>query len=192
MEEQWKEIEGFEGYYQISSFGRVKSVERYIQQKDGMKRPYKIPEKILKPKMKYNGYLGVGLAMGGKVQNSLIHRLVAAAFIPNPDGLPEVNHKNEDKKDNRVENLEWCSVSYNNCYGTRLERTKRQPHNHPVVMFDIDGKKLLTFQSVNEAARHLITIGKAAVSKKVTANNIRQTCQHLHKTAYGYQWEFDE
>ena len=194
MEEQWKDIAGFEGYYQISSMGRVKSVERYIQQTDGMKRPYKIPERILKPKKKPNGYMGVGLAMGGKVQNSLIHRMVAEAFIPNPDNLPTVNHKNEDKTDNRMENLEWCSVAYNNTYGTRLERTSKQPHNHPVIMLDIEGNQLRRFQSVCEAARHLISDGRSIVGKKITANSIRAVCQHKAQrhTAYGYRWEFSD
>ena len=194
MDEQWRDIAGYEGYYKISSCGRVMSVERIIQDRFGMKSPYRIPQKILKPKRSQTGYLFVHLARDGRAKPHRIHRLVAEAFIPNPDGLPTINHKDENKENNHVENLEWCSIAYNNSYGTRLQRTATQPHNHAVVMLDMNGKQLRRFQSVNEAARHFIAEGISVVSKKVTANNIRGVCSHRygHHTAYGYRWEFEE
>ena len=194
MEEEWRDIAGYEGYYQVSSLGWVRSLERWVQDKFGMKAPYRIPPKILKPKRAQNGYLFVNLSKEGHAHPHRIHRMVAEAFIPNPDGLPEVNHKNEDKTDNRVENLEWCSVVYNNTYGTRLERTAKQPHNHPVIMLDIEGNQLRRFQSVCEAARHLIANGHSIAGKKTTANSIRAVCQHKAQrhTAYGYRWKFED
>ena len=190
MEEEWRDIAGYEGYYQVSSLGRVMSMERWVQDRLGMKAPYRIPPKILKPKRAYNGYLFVHLSKEGHAHPYRIHRMVAEAFIPNPDGLPTINHKDENKENNHVDNLEWCSIAYNNSYGTRLQRTATQPHNHAVVMLDMNGKQLRRFQSLNEAARHFIAEGISVVSKKVTANNIRMVCQHRHKTAYGYRWEF--
>lgn len=109
MEEIWKPIEGYEGLYEISSYGRVKSLKRNI---------------ILIPKKEPTGYLRCNLYLNKNMKTVSIHRLVAQAFLPNPDGLPQVNHRDEDKTNNRVENLEWCTVKYNNDYGTRKEKVK--------------------------------------------------------------------
>ena len=110
--EIWKPVVGYEGKYEVSNMGRVKSLKYYGW--------YQI--KILKPIKTQNGYLRVHLAKNGIFHKTSIHRIVAEAFIPNPDNLPLINHKNEDKTDNRVENLEWCSWKYNNNYGTRNKR----------------------------------------------------------------------
>ena len=109
MTEQWRPIEGYEGLYEVSNLGRVKSL------KCGR-------ERILKPQMKKKGYLQVGLRKEGKYKMFKVHRLVAQAFIPNPEGLPQINHKDENPSNNRVENLEWCDSKYNNNYGTHNER----------------------------------------------------------------------
>lgn len=196
MDEQWKDIAGYEGYYQVSSCGRIKSVERYIQDRFGMKAPYRIPEKILKPKRSQKGYLFVHLSVQGRAKPCRIHRLVAEHFIPNPQGLPTVNHKNEDKTDNRVENLEWCTQAYNNEYGTRTQRSqKSQPHRRAVRMLSKDGTLLRTFYTMKSAARYIVNeIGDGAPSIKIANNNIRDVCYHCRHshTAYGYRWEFDE
>lgn len=192
MEEEWHDIVGYEGYYQVSSMGRVKSLERWIQDRFGMKAPYRIPEKILKPVKAPNGYIAVHLAKDGKVYNGRVHRLVAEAFIPNPECLPAVNHKNEDKKDNCVENLEWCSVAYNNDYGTRQQRVQmNQKHRRAVCMLSLNGDVLRTFPTCLSAARYIAgePTGKSQ-RVRVTDNNIRRACRlHRHK-AYGYRWEF--
>ena len=117
MIEEWRPIEGYEGLYEVSSYGRVRSLDRFIVDSLGHKRFYK--GKVLSPIKDKNGYLSVKLQEGNKHN---IHRLVAEAFLPNPDNLPQVNHKNEVKSDNCVDNLEWCDQAYNNLYGTRLER----------------------------------------------------------------------
>ena len=112
QEEIWRDIEGYEGLYQVSNMGRVKSLGNDKNRK----------EKILKPGMNNYGYLQVGLHKEGKRKIFQVHRLVAQAFIPNPEELPEINHKTEIKTDNRAEFIEWCDHRYNMNYGTRNER----------------------------------------------------------------------
>ena len=126
--EIWKDIEGYEGLYQVSNLGRVKSLERIDRHN------HLVKERILKPKIEPNGYFRVDLCKEGKVKTLSVHRLVAQTFIPNPEGLPQINHKNENKALNVVflrddgsvdecrSNLEWCDRKYNCNYGTRNER----------------------------------------------------------------------
>lgn len=107
MEEIWKDIEGYEGYYQISNLGNVKSLARTIIRKDGITRFYK--ERIMDKRISTDGYYIAKLTVKRKSKCIGIHKLVAKAFISNPDNLPEVNHKDFDRKNNRVDNLEWCT-----------------------------------------------------------------------------------
>lgn len=109
MDEVFRPVEGYEGLYEVSNLGRVKSL------KWGK-------ERILKPGMDGCGYLKANLYKEGKIKHFMVHRLVAQAFIPNPEGLPQINHKDEDKTNNRVDNLEWCTAKYNSNYGTRIEQ----------------------------------------------------------------------
>jgi hypothetical protein len=104
--EIWKDIEGYEGVYKVSNLGRVKSLMRvkYVR------------EKILKPVINNNGYLRIFICGKPKNRNCAIHRLVAKAFIPNPENKPQVNHKDGDKSNNKIENLEWCNGSENVCH----------------------------------------------------------------------------
>ena len=113
MKEEWRDIKGYEGRYQISSFGRVKSL---------MNNRGKYREKIIDRRPNKYGYKRVGLYKNGKSKFYSVHRLVALHFLPNPNNLPQVNHKDENKENNRVDNLEWCDSKYNNNYGTRNKR----------------------------------------------------------------------
>ena len=112
MKEEWRDIKGYEGKYQISNLGRVKSLNYKHTKK----------EKILSNVPDTEGYLLVSLYKSGKKKPFRIHKLVAIHFIPNPNNLPEINHKDEDKTNNGVSNLEWCSIEYNLNYGTRNKR----------------------------------------------------------------------
>ena len=124
--ENWKEIKEFGGNYSVSSEGRVRS--------NGLLKGKNSKIRILKTEMSKKGYLRVGLVKDGKQKKYLVHRLVAIAFLDNPNNLPEVNHRNEIKTDNRVENLEWMSRRDNMNYGDRTKKavTTRFLNNIPL------------------------------------------------------------
>lgn len=170
--EEWRDIKGYENLYQISSRGRVRSLN---YNKTG-----KI--KLLKPAKKNNGYLNVVLHKDGKMKNYLVHRLVAEAFIPNPDNLPEINHKSEeDKTDNRVECLEWCDRRYNCNYGTRNQRVAEK-RSKPVLQYDKQGNFIKKWASTREVERQL----------GFNQGNVSACCRGEHKQMYGYIWKYKE
>ena len=120
IEEIWKPVVGYEGLYEVSSYGRVRSLDKYVKYKS---KGYRLHRgRILTGSISRCGYIMCHIRVNEVSKYYLVHRLVAEAFILNVDGLPAVNHKNEDKSDNRVENLEWCSNEYNDNYGTRNKR----------------------------------------------------------------------
>lgn len=133
--EVWKPIPGFEGYYEASTFGRIRGVDRVSHYKLYGKDVYKLVKgKIIK--QVFDGrklYLQASLCKDGKSVRYLTHRLVAKTFIENPFNLPEVNHKDEDKTNNSVSNLEWCDHIYNNNYGSKLHKTRGE--NNPQNKF---------------------------------------------------------
>lgn len=118
--EIWKDVPGYSGMYQVSNTGKIKSLSRLKRGRG--KSMFVTPERILSGIRNKYGYLEVILHDGSTIKHHTIHRLVATAFIPNPESLPQINHKNEIKNDNRVENLEWCDAKYNMNYGTRTKR----------------------------------------------------------------------
>ena len=111
MQETWKDISDYEGLYQISNLGRVKSLSRIIVKKNGVHQPFK--EKILSFEVSNKGYIVVTLCKNTKIKRFLVHRLVAKAFIPNPNNLSQVDHKDGNKENNHTDNLEWCTQSIN-------------------------------------------------------------------------------
>ena len=115
--EEWKDIPGYEGLYQVSNTGKIKGLPRVTMQNQILK------ERILIPGVINSGYLQITLHKNGEHKNFLVHRLVANAFIPNPKNLPEVNHKDEDKTNCNADNLEWCTRKYNINYGTHNQRS---------------------------------------------------------------------
>lgn len=129
MEEIWKDIPKYEKLYQVSNYGRVKSLKRVVScncrnQYKTFKISYTKKEKILKGRKDKDGYLEVNLCKNGKHSNYKIHRLVALLFINNTNNYDQVNHKDENKLNNNVNNLEWCNAKYNCNYGTRINRIK--------------------------------------------------------------------
>ena len=123
--EVWKDIVGYEGLYQVSNLGRVKSLDKVISTRNGYSSFEKsIKGRVLKQVL-VMGYLKVHLVNMNKGKSIPVHRFMAMAFIANKNNYPQVNHKDEDKTNNVVDNLEWCTVSYNNNYGTRNERISK-------------------------------------------------------------------
>lgn len=140
MVEEWRDIVGYEGKYQVSNLGNVRSIDHIVvcRGKHGAIVHRHVKGKLLKQQLNLQGYYIVGLQPldKSKSKETLVSRMVAKAFIPNPDNLPCVNHKDENPKNNRVDNLEWCTQEYNNQYGTIRERhrqmmlgKKRGPHS---------------------------------------------------------------
>lgn len=134
MKEIWKSVNGFEGFYEVSNLGNIRSVDRIetMTLKDGTKRKRAKKGKVLKLFLDGKGnYLQANLSVGGKCKMVLAHRLVAMAFLPNPNSLPEVNHKDENKHNNCIDNLEWCDHKYNNNYGSKKGQTRgeKNPQN---------------------------------------------------------------
>lgn len=173
MKEIWKDIYGYEELYQISNFGRVKSL-KYGK------------EQILKPRKDKYGYLRVGLSKDGKVKNCQIHRLVANAFIPNDDDLfkTEINHKDENKENNIYTNLEWIDHKSNINYGTRNEKVSKAKINgktaKQVQQYSLDGTYIQSFQSTKEIEREL----------GFDNCHICECCNDKRKTAYGFIWKY--
>lgn len=166
MNEVWKPIEGYEDYL-VSNLGRVKSL------KFGK-------EKILSPGHNGWGYLDVGLCKNGQKKHQLVHRLVALAFIPNPKNLPEVNHKNEDKTNNRADNLEWVSSKENINYGTRTLRAAEKL-SKKILQFTLDGTFIREWPSLHEIKCQF---------PKFNIGNICSCCLGHLKTAHKYIWRY--
>lgn len=192
-EEIWKPIKGYEGIYEVSNLGRVKRLARDIVQPNpnpsckGVCVQH-IDECILKSRPNKNGYPLILLrgAVDGKRRGFSVHRLVATAFIPNPDNLPQVNHKNEIRNDNRVENLEWCTNYYNMHYGNCQRRIYEGQHFKPVDVYTKDGKFLKHYDSIVEASRATgVSTGRVSqICQGITQNGLKR------QTAKGYHFKY--
>lgn len=182
----WKDIEGYEGKYQVSNTGKVRSLNY---------RGNTGKTKVLKQDTKDNGYKIIDLYKNGKRKDYLVHRLVALAFIPNPLNLPQVNHIDEDKTNNAVWNLEWCTPEYNLNYGTHNEKMsvtiresqirkgKNNPNAKPILMFTLNGVFIKRFECCIDANEYL--------GKPKHYGNIRKCARGEIKTAYGYIWKYE-
>ena len=172
MEEVWKDVVGYEGLYKVSNLGNVVGIKR---------------GKILAPQERRHGYLAVCLygkpSKNGRFRQVSVHRLVAEAFIPNPNGYEEVNHKDENKQNNLAENLEWCSHKQNSSYGTRGKRigkaNKNGKKSTPVKQYTLDGKLVNVFPSIAEADRN--GFNRSGVWLCVSGKQ---------NHAYGYIWRY--
>lgn len=154
-----KDIAGYEGLYAVTSCGKVWSYRN---------------EKFLKPKREKSGYLHVDLYKNGQMKSYKIHRLVAMAYIPNPDNLPQINHKDENKTNNCLQNLEWCDSKYNINYGNRTEKTKK-----PILQYDLDGNFIREWPSATDVGREV-------------KSNICNCLKGKLPKAYGFIWKYKE
>jgi hypothetical protein len=195
--EIWRDIPGYEGYYQVSNFGRVKSLSRKVYNRGGF---HISKEKILKQQLRKDRYFNVHLLKEGIVKIFFVHRLVALAFLPNPNQLPDINHKDENPSNNCVDNLEWCTEKYNMNYGTVIERRKAsfvrnnsfkkanatkvkngsRGAEKPVEGISKDGGSTLSYRSICEASRET----------GISQGNIGECCRGIRSSAGGYYWKY--
>lgn len=184
--ENWKPVFGYEDYYEVSDLGRVRRIERKIRTAIRHNTEKTWPGRILKMNRKRNGYLTVDLCKENRVKTITVHKLVATAFIPNPENKREVNHINCNKTDNRVCNLEWCTSQENKDHAKEngLYESKRKK----TVLCKQNGKY---FGSSYEAAEWVNnTRYRNSKQVKNIAAKIRAVCLGTQKTAHGYSWEY--
>lgn len=161
--EVWKDIKGYENKYQVSNYGKVKSLNYRRTGED----------KLLKLQNDKDGYLVVNLSKNGKLKNVKVHRLVALTFIKNTNNYKIINHKDENKHNNNYNNLEWCTQSYNNLYGTHISKIT---------------KKIICM----ETKEVFFSIKEAANKYKINGSDICSCCKKRLKTAGGYTWKYIE
>ena len=167
MNEVWKPVKGYEGLYEVSNQGEVKSLRTNM---------------ILTPVRATVGYMKLSLCRNGEIKNRYIHRIVAQAFIPNPNNLPQVNHKDEDKTNNAVSNLEWCTPKHNMHYGEMGKLRWIKTSNalsKPVIQLK-DGIEIARYPSGAEAARAM------GVTNMAISNVLRGKT----RTSKGFQWKY--
>ena len=167
IEEKWKDIKGYEGLYQVSNLGNIKS--------------FGYGKAILLKQFKDGKYLSVNLCKDKKHKKYKVHRLVAEAFIPNPNNLPIINHKDENKYNNNVENLEWCSVAYNNRYGKRGEKISNAK-SKIICQYDLNGILVAEWKGIK----------KINIGVKVNPSDISACCLGKQKTSKGFIWKYKE
>ena len=198
IKDTFKIIPNTNGNYSCDINGNIRSNERFSNEK----RKFKINSRILISFINNKGYAIVYLRINGKTEDWLVHRLVAKTWIPNPNNFPIINHKDNNPLNNSVENLEWCTYSYNILYA---EKQGRRPCTEkmkavrcvpsiwlykPVSQYSLDGKYLRTYCGVMVAARSL----PSSICKNIHSGsgNIIACCKGYHKQAYGYIWKYDE
>ena len=172
--ERWKDIEGYEGLYQISDYGRVKSLRR--------KKPI-----IMRAHEDLKHYLDAPLSVNGIEKNCRLHRLVAKAFIPNPDNLPRINHIDCNKHNNYILNLEWCDNGYNqrHAFAHKLN-TRKKLGESPKA------KKVCQLTENGEIIKVWDSIARIELEKGWSSGSICMACNGKYKKAYGYKWRYYE
>lgn len=189
MSEEWKDIKGYEGLYQVSNKGNIKSLSRIVGTKKCGR--HKLKERILKP-CKCGKYYSVTLCKNNKIVRKYIHRLVAETFISNSNNLLDVNHKDGNTYNNCVNNLEWCTRSENIKHSYQVLKRKvnteglieyREKHKRKINQYDLNDKFIKQWNCINEAEKSLNikSIGK-----------ICECCKDKRISAFGYKWRYAE
>lgn len=182
MEEIWKDVKGYEGMYQVSNLGRVKSLERQIV---GIKSKY-IGERILKQSPDGKGYMMAWLYFKNKRTTVKVHRLVAEAFIPNPENKPQIDHINTVKTDNNVANLRWCTEKENSCNPITAKRNGEAHYrdkgkcNSKVLQMSMDGEPIKEWICMSDVKREL----------GIQHSHIVGCCKGSRKSAGGFKWKY--
>lgn len=164
---------------EVSTFGRVRTLDRVISSENGTRS---LKGRILKQYLKPNGYMQLGFSINGKHVTKLVHRLVAQTFLPNPDNLPQTNHKNCIRTNNNVENLEWCTSSYDAKYREKHGVSQAEKIGHPLFAINLSTLKISRFETQSEAGR---TLG-------VNQANINAVIKGRQKTAYSFWFVNDD
>ncbi len=190
MKEKWKDIKGYEGLYQVSNLGRVKSLDRYIVNKNNKQQYYN--GKILKGNIR-KGYLKLTLSKDNSQKTVPIHILVAKAFIPNPENKPEVNHIDGEKTNNCVSNLEWATRSENELHAYKnglakpslkqkeaVAKYAKENYSKKVLQYDLNGNFIKEWNSMHDVWREL----------GIRPSYICRCCKGLRNHTYGYVWKY--
>ena len=183
-DEIWKDVVGFEGFYKVSNKGNVRSVAR-IDSAGRKRRGI-----TLKPANTKDGYFQVILCKNGATKSRLVHRLVLEAFVPNPNNYPEVNHRNEIKTNNYVENLEWCTREYNMNFGTATKRIG-QTLSKKVKAINVKTGEIVTFGSTMEAKSKGYSNGKVSEASRGVYKDKKGNLIGDGHTYKGYRWHYE-
>jgi len=197
MNEEWRDVTGYEGLYQVSNTGKVKSLDRYVKARSDSKMIKR--GTVMKLQESHKGYCIVSLHKENNIKSFSVHRLVAEAFIPNPMRKPQVNHKDCDKKNNMVSNLEWCTQDenmrhasdngiYNNKSSKQLSAIRKnqliasEKRKKAVNQYSVDGLFIRQFASMTEAEKETGT----------SLSKISMCCNGKRKKANGYKWGIEK
>lgn len=191
MEEKWKDIINYEGYYQISNFGNIRSLDRKIRFNKG----YSIKKgKMLKPILNKKGYYKVSLSKNQKEKRFFIHRLVAIHFIENPLSKEQVNHKDGNKKNNRVDNLEWCTNLENQRHAIKNGLIDNEQRIQQAInMGIINRKPVAQYTKEGNLIKEYVSIKEASILNGINSRNICNCLspnQPKNKSAGGYIWKY--
>lgn len=185
MKEVWKPVVGYEDSYEVSNLGNVRTIDRLDSR--GWRRKGHNCTLVKRP----DNRIVVSFCGGNKSRARLVHRVVAEAFIPNPNNLPFINHKDFNPSNNRVENLEWCTAKYNVNYSIdNILASIKKNICKPVIQLDMDGNEVGRFGSIEEASRAtgICAANISGVVNKVTLIN-KNGKPTTRRTAGGYRWE---
>ena len=175
------------GLYEVSNLGRIKKINRKVKNQY-INRDKKI-NIILKGSKNQKGYLIIKLTKDKSIKTVGIHRLIAETFIPNPNNLPQVNHIDENKENNKVNNLEWCTAEYNNNYGTKKERLRV---NHNPIIYESVKKQIIQYDKNMNKIEEFVSITSASKKYKINIGDISSCCRYKRKTAGGFIWRYKE